>query len=92
MSKHITDTEKKLQAAIDKVNTAFSDNSCGFSAEVNLNTKIVSIDIEWGDWKHEHNFADYIMSLNGFTKVSERIYEEDGSDCYSAVHYYVFDK
>lgn len=85
-------SDSKLQKAIDNANIAFNDNSCSFSAEVDLETNLVSIDIEWGDWKHEHNFADYIMSLNGFTRVNVQTYEEDGSDCYSAIHYYIFDK
>jgi hypothetical protein len=51
---------------------------------------LICIDITWGDWKHEHGHADYIMRNNGFEKVGEQITEEDGSDCYSSIHYYLF--
>lgn len=44
--------------------------------------------IEWGDWKHEHGYLDYLMKKNGFIKVDEKITEEDGSDCFSAIHYF----
>lgn len=46
----------------------------------------VSILIEWGDWKHEHGYLRYLMQKNGFTETNENVTEEDGSDCYSAIH------
>lgn len=45
--------------------------------------------VEWGDWKHDHGFADYLMSLVGYRCVGQNVTEDDGSDCYSAVHTYV---
>lgn len=48
----------------------------------------VEVHIEWGDWKHEHGALNQIMNLNGFRQVEERVTEEDGSDCYSAIHTY----
>ena len=47
-----------------------------------------SIHICWGDWKHEHLRADYVMELYGFEKVGEEVDEEDGGDAYSAWRYY----
>ena len=81
-------SDSRLQKAIDKANNAFKNNQCSFSAELSLPSNIVYIDIEWGDWKHEHGYADYIMSINGFDKITEKLTEEDGSDCYSSIHYY----
>ncbi len=53
--------------------------------------KTVSVEIMWGDWKHDHLCADDLMSVVfGATKVSEDVTEEDGSDAYSAVHTYEF--
>ena len=49
---------------------------------------VVGVDVEWGDWKHDHARVDWILAEAGFTKVSETLYEEDGSDCYSAAHFY----
>lgn len=46
----------------------------------------VSVLIEWGDWKHEHGYLRYLMQQNGFTETDENVTEEDGSDCYSAIH------
>lgn len=48
----------------------------------------VAINIEWGDWKHEHGWCDELMKKMGFTLNNEEVTEEDGSDCYSAIHYY----
>ena len=49
-----------------------------------------SIEIIWGDWKHAHLRADYLMEQFGFKAVSENVTEEDGSDCYSAIHVYEY--
>ena len=84
----MSDINSKLQKAIDKANNVFKENYCSFFAEISLSSNIVYINIEWGDWKHEHGYADYIMKCNGFSKINERIIEEDGSDCYSSIHYY----
>lgn len=46
----------------------------------------VSVLIEWGDWKHDHAYLRYQMQQNGFTETDENVTEEDGSDCYSAIH------
>jgi hypothetical protein len=51
------------------------------------------IEIHWGDWKHEHRRADYLVRQFFMDKglgvhVDEQVTEEDGSDCYSAEHYY----
>ena len=50
---------------------------------------VIAIEIRWGDWKHEHGRTDYLMSLMGLTKLKVDVTEEDGSDCYSAIHYYI---
>jgi hypothetical protein len=44
--------------------------------------------IEWGDWKHDHRYLDYVMATLGFSVYKVNITEEDGSDCYSALHLY----
>ena len=48
----------------------------------------VAIDITWGDWKHEHQYANYLMSLLGYEFVGAVVTEDNGSDCYSGTHYY----
>ena len=52
---------------------------------------VVCVEIEWGDWKHEHWRADWLIEeeLKG-NKIKVEITEDDGSDTYSAIHYYMF--
>ena len=54
------------------------------------------IDIKWGDWKHEHRRADYLVStflennveINAELLYAQNVTQENGSDCYSALHIY----
>lgn len=46
------------------------------------------IHIDWGDWKHEHLWARDLMSYLGYVEIGSKVTEEDGSDCYSADHYF----
>ena len=48
----------------------------------------IEVHVRWGDWKHDHIFLDHIMKEGGFVPTGELATEEDGSDCYSSVHYY----
>ena len=73
-----------LENGFRKYNKCFDvyDNYCG-----------ICIDITWGDWKHEHWCADEItrevlaeLGLNGKYTITTQVTEEDGSDCYSAIH------
>ena len=47
---------------------------------------VIEVVVEWGDWKHDHAYLDWVMNENGFVKTNEVVTEDDGSDCYSAVH------
>lgn len=49
----------------------------------------VAVDISWGDWKHQHLWARDLMSYIGYVEIGNKVTEEDGSDCYSATHYFV---
>lgn len=54
--------------------------------------QILKILIHWGYWKHDHLRLDWNMNeLFGESIVlkNEEVVEEDGSDCYSAVHGYI---
>ena len=50
---------------------------------------IIKVDINWGDWKHEHLRCDYLMEQIGYISINSFVTEENGSDCYSAQHWYV---
>ena len=46
------------------------------------------ISVEWGDWKHDHRYLEHIMGELDYILIGKKITNEDGSDCYSADHYY----
>ena len=48
----------------------------------------VSIEIEDGDWKHEHGYCDFLMNELGYIKTDEHITKETGDDYYSSIHFY----
>ena len=60
----------------------------GLYPELSENNNVIAAFIEWGDWKHDHSYLDYVMSELGYEMVNVKITEEDGSDCYSAIRYY----
>lgn len=58
-------------------------------------SEVFVTEIQWGDWKHEHAYCDFLIKEfakeNGYeTRCSVEVTEEDGSDCYSAIHQYRF--
>lgn len=81
---------KVTDEMIRKIDDALTKG--GVSAMVyrdNLLDDVVKIRIDWGDWKHDHWKARYIVNgvLDGeIRNWDEILIEEDGSDCYSAVH------
>lgn len=66
-----------------------------FHHEVYISNGNLYIEIQWGDWKHDHWYADVLIEdffkekKEVFQVVkAERVTESDGSDCYSATHIY----
>ena len=53
-----------------------------------LDAKKIMVQINHGDWKHEHLYCNVLMDRLGYINCGESTTEEDGSDCYSALHYY----
>lgn len=47
------------------------------------------ISVVWGDWKHDHGWLDSLMEHIGYEAFKEILTEENGSDCYSADHFFV---
>ena len=81
--------EQKLQELINKATSKFKEHNCYYEIYSYMGIA-VAIEICWGDWKHDHGFVDYIMKeVGGNTKFSEEITEQDGSDTYSSIHYFV---
>lgn len=56
--------------------------------EINM----IAYEITWGDWKHDHLRMDWMMEENfkNLRSIHKVTTEEDGSDCYSAIHYFYF--
>jgi hypothetical protein len=85
----MTEKLKKLQ---DKVETLMRENKV-YSYELDFdldNDRLVYIELEWGDWKHDHLRLEWLMEENDFRQIGEVTTEEDGSDCYSAIHTFIY--
>lgn len=65
-----------------------NDNDCYNDGVYTNSEGVTSVEISWGDWKHEHLWCDNLMGYIGYQKNDELVTEEDGSDCYSATHYF----
>lgn len=77
-----------VKADYDVIYKHLKDNDADFDSIYFVDDDVVSVSVEWGDWKHSHGFLDYLMKQLGFTLFKERVTEEDGSDTYSSIHYY----
>lgn len=55
---------------------------------VSVFNDVVSIEIDWGDWKHDHARCQDLMSNLGYVLTNKVVTEEDGSDTFSAIHTY----
>ena len=42
----------------------------------------ISIEIEWGDWKHDHAYSDHLMREMGYDVKSLRFYSSDDNKVY----------
>ena len=65
-----------------------SDNELYGEVYSECEGKVIAVDISWGDWKHEHGWCKNLMGYLGYTEMGCRVTEENGSDCYSAIHYF----
>ena len=65
--------------------------SKGIWAEVSqyLDLPVIQVEIEMGDWSHDHLYCDSIMKGEGYSKVSEEEIGNSLEDVYSSYHYYV---
>jgi hypothetical protein len=78
----IPDTTLPEDLMIDKY---LNDNEC-YHDEVYHSGGKLWVYITWGDWKHSFGWLDNLMRYLGYTRTDEVVTEENGSDCYSAVH------
>lgn len=78
--------EKKIYELMSK------NHIMGEVVDYNDQTRMIAVEVRWGDWKHEHARLDWLMKENfsDLRSIHEVTTEDNGSDCYSAVHYYYF--
>lgn len=84
---------KLAQDAADEIRKVLEENDICFNEvypEIDLDpeTPMVCVEIEWGDWKHDHGRCDYLCKKLGYPLVKEEQTEESDCDAYSAIHYY----
>ena len=82
-------TVETIRAKVAEVQNLLDSN--GIFADVYSSHGTIQVEISWGDWKHEHLRADWLIANNigGLLFRNEKVTEEDGSDCYSSVHNYL---
>ena len=85
---NIEDYREELQTYLDKE----TGRPQKFFVDATFDGRLV-ISIHWGDWKHEHNYADFLVRKFFIDKglgieTDVDVTDEDGSDTYSAEHYY----
>lgn len=87
-SKKVEDLSQAEEIILaDEINTYLMKNQL-YPVDVFAADTRVMVEIEWGDWKHDHLRCDDLMKAKGYTLVEEEVTEEDGSDCYSAIRHY----
>lgn len=77
---------KECKTDEDKIQTIL--NNANVYWEYYFDGDILCVEIEWGDWKHDHRFCDGLMKSIGYKLISEEVTDSDGSDAYSSVHTY----
>ena len=82
-------TQKKYFNEILKIEEHLKENGIPAETFVYPNDfNKVDVNIEYGDWKHEHKFCDELMKEMGWKLESECYNEDFDSDCYSSTHIY----
>ena len=83
-------TIQNIQDLIDKAQEEFRANNCPcYEIYPKADLPVIAVEITWGDWKHDHGFVDYKMKELGALKLGEETTEENGSDTYSSIHYFI---
>lgn len=72
-----------------QISRYLSDNECYVDGVYTNGLKVTEVEITWGDWKHEHLWCRDLMGYLGYIEMGNRVTDENGSDCYSALHYFI---
>lgn len=82
LPKTITEYERQAEEVLYNYNIHAT-------AEGNPKDNTISVEIQMGDWKHEHRKSELILKKIGLEKIDEVITESTDSDCYSAIYKYM---
>ena len=82
-------TIKELSELAEELYKHLSANK--LYAEVYAGHDYIAAEINWGDWKHEHLWCKimaekFFQGKGLYVNIQTDVTEEDGSDCYSAIH------
>lgn len=73
-----------------EISEIFRENKLHYYWFVHPETHLLHVEVDHGDWKHDHLFLDYTMRNLGFTLAATVPFgEPTGDDSYSATHIYV---
>ena len=79
---------ERIYELMEQIETMLNEND--YYPEIGCNGSTITIDIHWGDWKHDHiAITNFITSYFPLKLINTIVTENDGSDCYSARHYFV---
>ena len=82
----LTSQYEKLTNEMEEVNQILWDNN--IYHDTYIDDDYIVVKINWGDWKHDHLRADYILNNAGYVCIDTVVTDSNGSDCYSATHFY----
>ena len=79
-----------MEEVIKKIRAYFKENKFWVSdISQYKDLPVVAIEIEDGDWKHDHNYCKYLMKKLNFNLIGSEVTHETGEDCYNAIHYFI---
>ena len=78
-----------LNKELKRISDYLTEKDAEFDEMMQTPDGTLEVHICWGDWKHAHLYMEHLMRELGYHKSHEQVTEEDGSDCYSSIHYYV---
>ena len=79
---------KKAEALMDSAKEEFKKYNTRYDMTAGVDGS-VKVYVNWGDWKHDHMLIEQVFKGLGARSLWTDITEEDGSDCYSAVHCFI---
>ena len=77
---------------LERVENLMSENNLFGEVWSEIGDVVIAVEILWGDWKYSHLRLKWLIenNMDNFVAHTEETTEEDGSDCYSAIHRFVF--